>query len=96
LLKYFEVGRGMVFGRFLNMFSTAMIFGTFLSVNGIPFGFVELVVLAFVLSFLMLVSGILFIKSGIYDLEISSRNINNPEVMETLRIVKELNEKVKK
>ena len=78
------------------MFSTAMIFGTFLSVNGIPFGFVELVVLTFVLSILMLLSGFIFVKSGLFDSEVSSRNHNNPEVMETLKIVKELNEKVGK
>jgi len=38
LLNWFEIGRGMVLGRFTNIISLALVFATYVTVQGYDFG----------------------------------------------------------
>lgn len=95
-MSYLEVGRNQVIGRVMGVAQLMLTFIIYLKVDGKDF---ELPVLAgamVFLFFLLTVSGWIYMKLGLLEIEIQHRNRHSPELMQTISLLKEIKQEIQK
>lgn len=85
--NYWEIGQAKVFGRFNSSIQGALVFMTWLAVVGLelPVWIVGVIILCMIIFFV--VSGFLYVRLGVYNLEINRVCVVNPfnkQVLERL------------
>jgi hypothetical protein len=86
-LKIFDVGRNNVIGRAQGIFSFALQIATYVAVIGITADLTTLIFLIILMGVSTMVTGLVWVRTGVFDSENSSKNLNNPEIMEILKKV---------
>lgn len=101
LVKFLDNGRNQLFGRFYSPIQLVLTFAIYFSVTGKEIGLLQIGLFSITLMVVMVVSGYFYSKWGLFSSELSSRNLDTPEVMEnlyktreTLEIVKRIEEKI--
>jgi hypothetical protein len=83
-IKYWECGQVKVLGRISGVVTLCLVTVTYLQLKHISLFWWQLVLLGIVLVILILISGFIYSKLGLYSLEQSSFQKANPE-MQKLR-----------
>lgn len=89
-LKVFDVGRNKVLARIQGTMSFALQIATYVAVIGLTTSVTGLIGLVVFITILTMLAGLFWVKSGIFDSENASNNLNNPQVMETLQRVQNI------
>ena len=84
LMKYFDNGRNNVFGRGYQIVQLVMTFAIYFSIRGENIGLLEIFNYSIILFILMAISGFVYNILGLLSAEASSRNKDNPELIEVL------------
>jgi hypothetical protein len=93
-LNSWEIGQGKVFGRINGAVNFGLLLMTWIAVQGFDLPFYFIFVFVGLMGLLFLLSGFVYVKLGLYDIEIKRYNSINPFQKEVLKRLNDIEEKL--
>lgn len=94
-INSWEIGQGKVFGRINGAVNFALLVSTWLIVTGFDVPAYFLLLFIFGMGLLFVLSGFLYVKLGLYNIEIKRYNTINPFQKEVLNRLEKIEEMIK-
>jgi len=93
--NFWEIGQGKVLGRISGALTLSLSFLTWLTVTGFDVPFYGLFILLIIIGFFIVVSGIIWVRTGLYKSEINRLCVVNPFNKQVLERLERIEAKLK-
>jgi uncharacterized membrane protein YciS (DUF1049 family) len=94
LIKIYSNGYSMVLGRFYGLINLVLLGSTYLITKGFELTFIESITIGAGFFIFIMVSGLVYLKLGLQKSEYSSNLKEQPEMLEILNTIREMNKKL--